>query len=520
MTYLIPENIIIIWPGTNASIPTGWSRETSLDGKFIKGSADLVDPGDTGGASTHSHNAAANHTHSMTAHSHTLSAGNSYNDYEGTADNNDNTIENPHTHTGSTSTTSGGELSSVAATYSAVSNDPPHKEVIFIKSAGTQDGIPNLAVLFSVDSSFVSDSGVWDGFFACDGNNSTPALGDKFLKGAGSGQNAGTDGGSSTNIHTLTHTHSSAAHYHTGTLNATVSPDKADSDSDSADNPHYNHTHSVTTDSVSVTLGSAPQLTTAETVEPAFRKLLAIQNRSGGNILPTGIVGLWLGSLASIPLGWALCDGDNQTEDMREKYLKSTATPGEVGDIGGSNTHTHASQTHTHTSTAHSHSFTVTHTGAIDRGSTTAHVFVDRKNALHNVTSDSVAATFSSETTSASSSNNEPTNVTIAFVKFLGVWTVDVSESITVTDSPLRTLVNLVNESESVSVSENVAVTVRDGLQVSIWKEEVTVSESVRFPGPNDLQLFNEPVSVSEKVTIKLESDLSDGDKPSFGVIY
>jgi hypothetical protein len=44
----IAASIIFIWPSTNASIPAGWERETTLDAKYPKGTAVSVDPDVTG----------------------------------------------------------------------------------------------------------------------------------------------------------------------------------------------------------------------------------------------------------------------------------------------------------------------------------------------------------------------------------------------------------------------------------------------------------------------------------------
>ena len=40
----IPNNVILVWLGTNGAIPANYARETSLDGKFIKGAAADTDP--------------------------------------------------------------------------------------------------------------------------------------------------------------------------------------------------------------------------------------------------------------------------------------------------------------------------------------------------------------------------------------------------------------------------------------------------------------------------------------------
>lgn len=37
--------------------------------------------------------------------------------------------------------------------------------------------------------------------------------------------------------------------------------------------------------------------------------------------LPKGVIILWSGTIASIPDGWALCDGNNGTVDLRDKFV-------------------------------------------------------------------------------------------------------------------------------------------------------------------------------------------------------
>ena len=66
---MIPKNVILIWSGTNASIPAGWEREPTLDDKYAKATAEAVDPNVTGGSHTHSHESPS-HTHTN-SHVHT-----------------------------------------------------------------------------------------------------------------------------------------------------------------------------------------------------------------------------------------------------------------------------------------------------------------------------------------------------------------------------------------------------------------------------------------------------------------
>jgi hypothetical protein len=51
--------------------------------------------------------------------------------------------------------------------------------------------------------------------------------------------------------------------------------------------------------------------------------------------LPAGIIVMWSGTLASVPTGWALCDGQNGTPDLRDKFVKGWAAGVDPGGTGG-----------------------------------------------------------------------------------------------------------------------------------------------------------------------------------------
>lgn len=521
MAYQVPENVIILWPGTVAAIPSGWSRETTLDGKYVKGTADGVNPGGTGGAASHTHTVSGTHSHTMASHTHNVTFGNSYNDKEGTSDSGGSTTRSGHTHSGTTSATSGGGLSAVSVTYDSVANDPNYLTFIFIKSDGTPVGIPSGGVILVNDASYEENVGGWAGFYSCAGGvTGTPALSYSFLKGADTGEDGGDSGGSTQNLHLLTHTHVVSSHTHTGTVPRTVLSGR-DSDNDSSENPRNDHTHSFTTSGFTDVLGTNPTLSTGEVVQPAHTYLLPAQNKSGADLLPPGLIGFWLGTLASIPAGWVLCDGSQGTTDMRGRHLKCSVSTADIGNTGGSNTHTHASQNHTHTvSVAHSHSWTASHSGlgALDRGGSTAYVFIDRTGAFHNATTDNATSTYSNAATSADSSSNEPEYVEVAFIQFLGVWAVTVSDNVSVSELGNQTLVHGVIKSEAITVSENRDTAVRDGLSISIWKENIFVSDAPKFPAPNDLFTPVDFISVEERVNVKISTGTNEGVKASFDV--
>ncbi|HBV97786.1 MAG TPA: hypothetical protein DEF36_12170 [Desulfotomaculum sp.] len=57
--------------------------------------------------------------------------------------------------------------------------------------------------------------------------------------------------------------------------------------------------------------------------------------------IPSGVILMWSGTEVSIPTGWALCNGQNGTPDLRNRFVVGAGTDGEyaVGDTGGEKTH-------------------------------------------------------------------------------------------------------------------------------------------------------------------------------------
>ena len=65
----------------------------------------------------------------------------------------------------------------------------------------------------------------------------------------------------------------------------------------------------------------------------------------------TGMIILWSGSVASIPSGWALCNGSNGTPDLRNRFVVGAGSTYAVDATGGSADAIVVSHTHTATST-------------------------------------------------------------------------------------------------------------------------------------------------------------------------
>lgn len=55
----------------------------------------------------------------------------------------------------------------------------------------------------------------------------------------------------------------------------------------------------------------------------------------------TGMIMIWSGAIVDIPSGWHLCDGDNGTPDLRDKFVAGAGDTYAVGDSGGTVDHTH-----------------------------------------------------------------------------------------------------------------------------------------------------------------------------------
>lgn len=91
-----------------------------------------------------------------------------------------------------------------------------------------------------------------------------------------------------------------------------------------------------------------------------------------GELVTAGVIVAWSGAIADIPTGWALCDGNNGTPDLRDKFIVG-ARQDEVGiaksniegvlsQTGGNISHDHGGTTGTHALTIeeippHSHGY-------------------------------------------------------------------------------------------------------------------------------------------------------------------
>ena len=100
-----------------------------------------------------------------------------------------------------------------------------------------------------------------------------------------------------------------------------------------------------TTGTGSVVFSASPTLTgtvTVPTPSVSSDTTVAASTAFVRDIIPTGIISMWYGSIASVPTGWYLCDGTNGTPDLRDRFIVGAGSTYAVAATGGSATVTPA----------------------------------------------------------------------------------------------------------------------------------------------------------------------------------
>lgn len=410
---MIPNGVIFPWNGTHTGIPSGWQRETALDGKYPKAWSASVAPNNTGGSNTHTHT--GSHTHTIVSHSHTYSTG--YGNESPQQSGGSGSNISSHTHSNhSINSTTGGGLQNTTVTWSSVNHEPPYYTVIFVRPSGS------MAFLASGFLAYYNGANSPSGWKFCDGNAGSPDLRGKYIKGANTGADAGSTGGSTSHVHTISHTHTVTAHGHSGTASGIGSSYGGRGYSS---NPvdgsfvRYDHEHTVTLSDTTDTINSYTNTTAGgETIDLEYKKMAIYLNTGGGIV--KGIIGMWLGNTTDIPIGWYLCDGNNGTVDLRDKFIKIGQDLTQNGLTGGSNTHTHSPVSHTHTATG-THTHTGTHGNAIawrsdPSGTGGGACYWDHTHAITNVSSETT--TWGNSDVSADTVSNQPGYRTVAYIEY------------------------------------------------------------------------------------------------------
>ena len=75
-------------------------------------------------------------------------------------------------------------------------------------------------------------------------------------------------------------------------------------------------------------------------------------NLTGIEGVPSGIIAMWSGAINSLPSGWVLCNGSNNTPDLRDRFIVGAGNNYNIGNTGGADTVTLTTDqipSHTHT---------------------------------------------------------------------------------------------------------------------------------------------------------------------------
>jgi len=129
---------------------------------------------------------------------------------------------------------------------------------------------------------------------------------------------------------------------------------------------------------------------------------------------PAGGIILWSGSVASIPSGWALCNGSNGTPDLRNRFVVGAGSTYAVDATGGSADAIVVSHTHTATSTS-----TVTDPGhqhsslGFSGGSSTGIGPIDGDNAINSPTTVNTTGITVATSTTVNSAGSSATNANL-----------------------------------------------------------------------------------------------------------
>jgi hypothetical protein len=147
------------------------------------------------------------------------------------------------------------------------------------------------------------------------------------------------------------------------------------------------------------------------------------------NAVPSGLISMWSGTIASIPSGWVLCNGSNSTPDLRNRFIIGahsdtagvayTTITGSNTQTGGSKDAVNVSHTHTATSTVTDPGHNHTYFGGVLEGAQNDAPTDDRigesSNTGTSTTGITVATSISTEGSSGTNANL-PTYYALAYI--------------------------------------------------------------------------------------------------------
>lgn len=400
----IPADLILAWPSTAASIPSGWTRVTALDGLYPFGASTTGAPSATGGSTSHTHTTPS-HLHTAGVHIHNLggSTGSSNSSTTSARFNGASQAQadQPHTHTRPSATNQHGaqNFGSSAPGTDSENNIPPTRTVIWIESDGAQANYPVGILGWAAES--VSG---WESDTSSSG---------RFLRGASTGTDGGANSGSATHAHVVgSHSHSGFSHSHGVNSTGLSNPASSIEAGFGSSTPRWLPRHTHPMDSTSASTGSLTAATGGSTgsgtLEPLNRRLRVLRNTAGGT--QTRIIGLYTGTVADLDPLLTLCNGSGGTPDMRGWFARDAGSDS-VNSTGGASTHLHSVPNHSHSAPTHVHDTTV---DTSNTGSFEAPSFGDLGDSPttgHTHSSGNTGSTSPSVTSNGAGNTNSPSHV-------------------------------------------------------------------------------------------------------------
>lgn len=371
----VPTNAIALWTGTIAGIPANWNlcngggTTPDLRDRFVRGAPAATEAGTTGGASTHTHTqqATGSHTHTTDtagAHQHTTVSGGghvhanyAYASSGSGLNTSNQTTGGAHTHTvnsfGGHAHQTDSQGSHTHTLSDTAEGRPPWYDVLYIQAAAGASVATNIRAIWS------GAVGTIPANWSEDTN-----LREKFIRGASNGVDAGGTGGSTDHVHatqnSVGHTHDStdSVGNHTHTFNndtvahnhgsqSTASGTRTVQTAASYNWQHQHgqsdsigaHTHTFQSGGIHNDHGNVGTLDSNKSM-PLYKQAFFMKN-DGAAAFSVGTILIWVGTLATIPATWNLCDGGGSRPDYRGYFLRGVPNGGNVGDTGGANTHIH-----------------------------------------------------------------------------------------------------------------------------------------------------------------------------------
>ena len=141
-------------------------------------------------------------------------------------------------------------------------------------------------------------------------------------------------------------------------------------------------------------------------------------NLTGIESFVAGMILLWSGAANAIPSGFVICDGNNSTPDLRDRFVVGAGSTYSVGDSGGSANVTLSTAqipAHSHTTSNHTHSFDAgNHTHSFSGSGSSSHSHSVTIANLGNQNNAKFHAKYGANSNTTGNTNNATVNISIS----------------------------------------------------------------------------------------------------------